>query len=33
MRLIIDGILYVPRTGYAWAHLPRDLPPPGTVRL
>lgn len=31
MRLIMDGILYVLRTGCAWAHLPRDFPPPGTV--
>ncbi|MCG7364536.1 IS5 family transposase, partial [Roseomonas sp. ACRSG] len=30
-RLILDGILYVLRTGCAWAHLPRDFPPPGTV--
>jgi transposase len=31
MRLIMDAILYVLRTGCAWAHLPRDFPPPGTV--
>ena len=31
MRRVIDGILYVLRTGCAWAHLPRDFPPSGTV--
>lgn len=31
MRLIMDGILDVLRMGCAWAHLPRDMPPPGTV--
>ena len=31
MRRVIDGILYVLRTGCAWTHLPRDFPPPGTV--
>lgn len=31
MRRIVDGMLYVLRTGCAWAHLPRDFPPPGTV--
>ena len=31
MRLMLDAILYVLRTGCAWAHLPRDFPPPGTV--
>lgn len=31
MRLILDGVLYVLRTGCAWAHLPRDFPPTGTV--
>jgi putative transposase len=30
MRLILDGVLYVLRTGCAWAHLPHDFPPPGT---
>jgi transposase len=29
MRLMVDAILYVLRTGCAWAHLPRDFPPPG----
>lgn len=27
MRAILDGILYVLRTGCAWRHLPRDFPP------
>lgn len=31
MRHVLDGILYVLRTGCAWAHLPREFPPPGTV--
>jgi putative transposase len=31
MRLVLDGVLYVLRTGCAWAHLPRDFPPSGTV--
>ena len=31
MRRVVDGILYVLRTGCAWAHLPRDFPPSGTV--
>lgn len=31
MRLVFDGVLYVLRTGCAWAHLPREFPPPGTV--
>ena len=31
MRRVVDAILYVLRTGCAWAHLPRDFPPPGTV--
>lgn len=31
MRRVLDGILYVLRTGCAWAHLPREFPPPGTV--
>lgn len=30
-RQIMDGMLYLLRTGCAWAHLPRDFPPPGTV--
>ena len=32
MRLILDGIPYVLRTGCAWAHLPREFPPTGTVQ-
>ena len=31
MRLVVDAILYVLRTGCAWAHLPREFPPSGTV--
>lgn len=31
MRLVFDGVLYVLRTGCAWAHLPHEFPPPGTV--
>lgn len=31
MRLVFDGVLYVLRTGCAWAHLPREFPPHGTV--
>ncbi|MFC0407222.1 IS5 family transposase [Roseomonas elaeocarpi] len=31
MRLMVDAILYVLRTSCAWAHLPRDFPPPGTA--
>ncbi|MBO1081680.1 transposase [Roseomonas sp. 573] len=31
MRLVVDGILYVLRTGCAWVHLPRDFPPSGPV--
>lgn len=31
MRHVLDGIMYVLRTGCAWAHLPREFPPPGTV--
>jgi putative transposase len=31
MRLIMNAILYMLRTGYAWAYLPRDFPPPGTA--
>lgn len=31
MRLVVDAILYVLRTGCASGHLPRDVPPPGTV--
>src|SRR5215216_652556 len=31
MREIINGILYILRTGAAWRHLPHDLPPHQTV--
>jgi transposase len=31
MRLILDAILYVLRTGGAWRHLPHDFPPWSTV--
>jgi putative transposase len=31
MRLLLDAILYVHWPGCAWAHLPRDFPPPGTA--
>ena len=27
MRALLDGVLYVLRTGCAWRHLPRDFPP------
>ena len=30
-RSIVDGILYVPRTGCAWRYLPADFPPWQTV--
>lgn len=30
MREVIDGILYVLRTGCAWRHMPHDLPNPKT---
>jgi putative transposase len=30
MRDVIDGILYVLRTGCAWRHMPHDLPNPKT---
>jgi len=30
MREIINGILYVLRTGCAWRHMPHDLPNPKT---
>ena len=29
--LLLDGVLYVLRTGCAWRHLPRDFPPWQTV--
>ena len=31
MRVVLDAILYVLRTGCAWRHLPRDFPPWSTV--
>lgn len=31
MREVINGVLYLSRTGCAWRHLPHDLPPWGTV--
>ena len=31
MRQVINGILYILRTGAAWRHLPHDLPPHQTV--
>ena len=31
MRLLLDAMLYVLRTGCAWRHLPRDVPPRQTV--
>ena len=31
MRLVFDGVLHVLRTGCAWAHLPHEFPPHGTV--
>lgn len=31
MREVLNGILYVLRTGCAWGLLPHDFPPPGTV--
>ena len=31
MREVINGVLYVNRTGGAWRALPHDLPPWGTV--
>ena len=31
MREVINGILYILRTGAAWRHLPHDLPPHQTV--
>src|SRR5215217_9450257 len=31
MREIINGILYILRTGAAWRHLPHDFPPHQTV--
>lgn len=31
LRLIVDAIRYLVRTGCAWRLLPREFPPPGTV--
>jgi putative transposase len=31
LRLVVDAILYVLRTGTAWRHLPREFPPWATV--
>ena len=31
MRAVVDGILYLVRTGCAWRMLPRDFPPWSTV--
>jgi transposase len=31
LRLVIDAIRYLVRSGCAWRLLPRDFPPPGTV--
>src|SRR4051812_39424286 len=31
LRSLLDGILYVLRTGCAWRHLPLDFPPWGTL--
>lgn len=31
LRLLVDGILYVLRTGTAWRHLPREFPPWASV--
>ncbi len=31
LRLVVDAILYVLRTGTAWRHLPREFPPWSTV--
>jgi transposase len=31
LRDIVNAILYVNRTGMAWAYLPHDFPPPSTV--
>ena len=31
LRLVVDAILYVLRTGTAWRHLPREFPPWPTV--
>jgi putative transposase len=31
MREVLNGILYVLKTGCQWANLPKDFPPAGTV--
>ena len=31
LREVVNGLLYVLRTGCPWRHLPHDLPPWGTV--
>ena len=31
LRIVVDAILYVLRTGTAWRHLPREFPPWATV--
>ena len=31
MREVINGILYLVRTGCAWRHLPHEFPPWGTT--
>src|SRR3954469_9736105 len=31
LREVLNAILHLLRTGCAWAHLPHDFPPPGTV--
>lgn len=33
MRAVLDGILYLVRSGCAWRSLPHDLPPWGTVHF
>ena len=31
LREVVNGLLYLLRTGCPWGHLPHDLPPPSTV--
>jgi putative transposase len=31
LREVVNGMLYLLRTGCPWGHLPHDLPPPSTV--
>ena len=31
MREVVDGIMYLARTGCSWRQLPHDFPPWGTV--